>query len=211
MALGDISGASSYTLEAVAPDDTWFPEAYVCHDSSSARADTSPLMRLVYTADGGVEKPARLVATIHARATGVIRAGVFAAWLVVFTCVFGLVRSLSQPGHVLAPEPGTASAIGILLLFPGIAAVITSKPAPHTLTATLQFPTRLSLWALATTCYFLAVATAIGVSGISCLAVWAAATAFAAVSTGVLTVRAAVLRHQLRRVSLAPSDSLGRG
>lgn len=195
--LGDIGGCRSYQLNVDAPFDTWFAEGSM-YDEARRRvdtADTSHLLALRYlkrSFEG--RRPAVLGFDLRSVYTGVARTSVWASLFLIIVIAAGFIRILVSKEHVLLAEDTDAGA-SLLLLFPGVAASMLATPAPHTLTATVQFPLRFTLWGLSFLTFVLASATAVGVRGIAAVFLWASVLMVTVVVGVVLRVRAAKLRE----------------
>ena len=115
-------------------------------------------------------------------------------------------RVILEPSHQLIVGE-TDSAASILLLFPGIAASAVAGAAANKLTATLQFPMRITLWTMSLASFVLAVATAFHLSGTASIVLWSAVTVFVCLAALALRLRSRSWDHA--RHAPAPKQSHG--
>jgi hypothetical protein len=183
--LGPMGGCERYQLHADSPFDTWFASARIervdgrttdPEEVDHVLVDTSQGFRLSYT-EMASPMPWSGVLKVELRTvyTGVARASVYATMFLAVCAIAGLIRVILQPDHILIAgetDPGAS----LLLLFPGIAASAVAGVAPNKLTATLQFPMRITLWAMSLASFTLAVATGFGLEGTANVVLWAAVT-----------------------------------
>lgn len=192
--LGPMGGCERYHLSADAPFDTWFAGATMERTDvvgqASEAVDTSRQFRLSYTQTDSLTPWSGLLRVdLRTVYTGVARAGVYASVFLLLCVVAGLVRVCLADDHALIPQD-TDAAASLLLLFPGIAASAVAGAAGNTLTATLQFPIRLTLWCMSLISFVLATAAAFRLGGVCSIVLWALATAAMLAATITLQVRA---------------------
>lgn len=184
--LGPMGGCERYLLSAESPFDTWFADAQIERvDGTAVEADgvdtepvdTSQGFRLSYT-EMASPMPWSGVLKVELRTvyTGVARASVYATLFLAICAIAGLIRVILQPDHVLIADE-TDPGASLLLLFPGIAASAVAGVAPNKLTATLQFPMRLTLWTMSLASFTLAAATGFGLEGTPSIVLWSVITA----------------------------------
>jgi hypothetical protein len=203
--LGPVGGCERYQLNAEAPFDTWFASAEMhrgragAGSSELARAaagrgntgsgamggtngateqiDTSQRFRISYTRASS-SGPWSGVLRVQLRTvyTGVTRASVYASLFLAVGALVGTWHVLCAPKHLLIGE-NTEAVAALLLLFPGIAASAVAGVARNTLTATMQFPMRLTLWGMSCGSFVLATAAAFGLGGRANVYLWIGVTA----------------------------------
>jgi hypothetical protein len=154
--------------------------------SVSDPVDTSQKFRLSYTQTSSLTPWSGILrvelTTVY---TGVARASVYASKFLAACAIAGTIRVLLEPDHTLIGSE-TDAAASLLLLFPGVAASAVAGAARNTLTATLQFPMRLTLWCMSLASFFLATAAAFRLDGIPNIALWGLVTAFMCLAAFVL-------------------------
>lgn len=195
--LGEIGGCERYQLDADAPFDTWFAQAHIvtagAPDLPSTPVDTSQLYRLTYSTRAPAETRSGLLSIdLRLVFTGVARTSVYASAILAAFAVLGTLRVILAPGHLFLSSNADAGA-SVLLLFPGVAASLLASPALHTLTATLQFPMRFTLWSMCLGSFMLAVATAISLSGLLNVVLWCVISLLMCLAAYVLYRRGKVL------------------
>jgi hypothetical protein len=210
--LGAMGGCDRYHLTAEAPFDTWFSSARIeragATDAEGApryeSVDTSQGFRLSYTETSSPTPwPGVLKVELRTVYTGVARASVYATAFLALCAIAGLVRVILEPSHQLITSE-TDSAASILLLFPGIAASAVAGAAANKLTATLQFPMRITLWAMSLASFVLAVATAFHLSGTASIVLWSTVTFIVCLAALALQLRSRSWDHA--RHAPAPDD-----
>ncbi|HEX5608566.1 MAG TPA: hypothetical protein VFX45_00580 [Solirubrobacterales bacterium] len=212
--LGAMGGCDRYHLTAEAPFDTWFSSARIVRagdadeesDSSYESVDTSQGFRLSYTETSSPTPwPGVLKVQLRTVYTGVARASVYATAFLALCAIAGLVRVILEPSHQLITSE-TDSAASILLLFPGIAASAVAGAAANKLTATLQFPMRITLWAMSLASFVLAVATAFHLSGTASIVLWSAVTFIVCLAAIALRLRSRAWDHARHAPRPKPSN-----
>jgi hypothetical protein len=174
--LGPVGGCERYQLTATAPFDTWFAQAsMLVADAQIEKIDIGQRFRISYLrASSRQAWSAVLRVRLMTVYTGVTRASVYASTFLAVCVLLGTVRVVLARHHTLISS-NTDTAASLLLLFPGIAATAVAGVARNTLTATLQFPMRLSLWIMSVVSFVLATAAAFRLGGATDIALWGAA------------------------------------
>lgn len=195
--LGPVGGCERYQLNVDAPFDTWFAKAEMRRDSggtssqrgrerasgasSSAkesaevppeRIDTGQRFRISYTRTSS-SGPWSGVLRVHLRTvyTGVTRASVYGSMFLALGALVGTWHVICADKHLLIDD-NTDAVAALLLLFPGVAASAVAGAARNTLTATMQFPMRLTLWAMSCGSFVLATAAAFHLGGNENMYLW---------------------------------------
>jgi len=208
--LGAVGGCERYHLTADTPFDTWFANARMYRADGVADAseevDTSQEFRLSY-AQLTSQTPwwGALRVELRTVYTGVVRASVYGSAFLAACAIAGMVRVILQADHVLLGHD-TDAAASLLLLFPGVAASAVAGAARNTLTATLQFPMRLTLWSMSLVSFVLAVSAAFRFGGTPNVVLWGLATGFVLVAAAALQLRSRQWR-QGRRGGPGPPPS----
>jgi hypothetical protein len=208
--LGAVGGCERYHLTADAPFDTWFANAQIHRadgvDGEIEDVDTSQEFRLTYARmSSPVPWSGALQVDLRTVYTGVVRASVYGSAFLAACAIAGTLRVILEPEHVLLGKE-TDAAASLLLLFPGIAASAVAGAAQNTLTATLQFPMRLTLWIMSLLSFVLAVSAAFSLGGISNIVLWSAATAFMLVAAGAMRLRSRQWRQGRREQPPRPTQ-----
>lgn len=194
--LGPVGACERYQLTADAPFDTWFASARLdrADEAGTApeRVDATQKFRISYTRTAP-QKPWFGVLRVQLRTvyTGVTRASVYGSKFLAGCAVLGTLRVILDPAHTLISN-NTDAAAALLLLFPGVAASAVAGAARNTLTATLQFPMRLTLYAMSLASFVLATAAAFRLAGCWNIALW--------IFISALMCFAAVVMHRRARV-----------
>jgi hypothetical protein len=202
--LGPLGSCERYHLSAEAPFDTWFAKASLERDDGAGEpppeVDISQQFRLDYRQNStSTPWSGRLSVELRTVLTGLARAGFYAS-LFFATCVLaGFLRVIFASDHVLLDENVEAAA-SLLLLFPGLTASAVAR-STHTLTLTLQFPTRLILFGLAVLSFILAVSSAFELGGIINVVLWAVSLGVSLTAAGLLYARSRAW-NQRRRVKV---------
>jgi hypothetical protein len=191
--LGPVGGCERYQLSAEAPFDSWFASAQMERTGAERdqvnRIDPGQKFRLTYTHEPS-DTPWSGVLRVNLMTvyTGVARASVFAGMFLALCAIAGTIRVILEPGHALISQD-TDAAASLLLLFPGIAASAVAGSARNTLTATLQFPMRLTLWTMSLASFVLATAAAFRLGGYVNIGLWLAVTLITCTAASVLFLR----------------------
>jgi hypothetical protein len=189
--LGPVGGCERYQLTASAPFDTWFAKAHMDRaNATSELIDTSQKFRISYTHMSSQNAwSAVLRVKLMTVYTGVTRASVYASKFLAVCAIAGTIRVVLAPGHTLIAD-NTDAAASLLLLFPGIAASAVAGAARNTLTATLQFPMRITLWSMSLASFVLATAAAFRLGGVADIVLWGLVSAFMCLAAFGLHLRA---------------------
>jgi hypothetical protein len=174
--LGETVGCRRYLLEAEAPYDSCLRYAGVISIEGVAKRICRRGERtLRYPQDNEIARPERaavsLAVEFMAERTGVMRSAMFSLAFTFVILFIGASLAIASQDHALLAHTEDAG-VAILLLFPGLVGGILASPGKHSLTTTLQFPTRLGLWAAGAISYFPAGCVALRVSGWMSLVVW---------------------------------------
>ena len=187
--LGDISDCRRYELEVAAPYDTLYDRAWMGLRSDLEgtvdviACDCSHRTKVRFSADNEpIPKMGILTAQLYAQRTGVIRSSTLSAPFTLLVLSLGALDATLIRGHIVGQHAEDAAA-ALLLLFAGVIGGVLAAPGKHPITATMQFPTRLVLWAIGVASYFPAAIIALRVRGYPALAVWFGSTAACAVAT----------------------------
>jgi hypothetical protein len=191
--LGPVGGCDRYQLSAESPFDTRFASARMARADVTAQVseeiDVSQKFRISYTR---ASSPSPWAGILYVRLmtvyTGVARASVLASKFLFVCALAGTLRVALQSHHYLIVDE-TDAAASLLLLFPGVAASAVAGVAPNTLTATLQYPMRLTLWVMSLASFVLATAAAFHFGGVGNLLLWIAITTFMFIAALTLHLR----------------------